>query len=258
MKKMSILLLISGASLFFTGCWKRKKIEENHNVKKTGIIIENDLVTNLKENGLLENDKSINAITYIDETDNLQVYSGKTIFADDENEISENEKEVNLLLEEEKAVDSFINQIEKINAEKNNSHEFISSQEQQRLAFLQKERMHLGVLNFEFDRSDDIKESAKDMLRSITNKLNELYILYPNMEVVIEGHACNSCGSERYNLELADERAKTIADKIFVTTSIPKERVFVFGCGTSHLIVQGNRLEQAPNRRAEIFVILNN
>ena len=77
----------------------------------------------------------------------------------------------------------------------------------------------------------------------------------PNAKIIIEGHACNSCGSERYNLDLSNNRALAIKDKIIQNTSINADNISVFGCGTSHLIVHGGRSEQSPNRRVEIFIV---
>jgi outer membrane protein OmpA-like peptidoglycan-associated protein len=120
-----------------------------------------------------------------------------------------------------------------------------------------KEKESVGVLYFDFDASQEVKKQSTDTLKLIVNKLNELVVSFPHLEVIVDGHACNSCGSERYNLVLSDDRAKTVKTKIVESTVIPSEKIFETGYGTAHMIVSGNRAEQAPNRRAEVFVILN-
>lgn len=240
MKKISVLLLISVASLFLTGCWKRKKKPE-----QTGIIIENTVneIEN-KDKTIMSDDSLLNTISYVDGNKEYELYTGKTIFADDEN--NEN---VNIQINNPE--EQTINQQELLfSSEKN----MMSSEE---INLLQKQKENLGTVQFEFDKYVDIKPSYKEDMNNMTTKLIELYKQYPNIEIIIEGHACNSCGSERYNLELSNKRAETVKAKILSTNAIPENRIFTFGCGTSHLIVHGNRSEQSPNRRAEIFIITN-
>ncbi len=94
-------------------------------------------------------------------------------------------------------------------------------------------------------------------MQSAINQIQREIDKNQNTTVIIEGHACNSCGSERYNLELSNNRAITIKNKILKNTSISPEKLSVFGCGTSHLIMHGGRVEQGPNRRVEIFIVNN-
>src|SRR5205807_38061 len=68
----------------------------------------------------------------------------------------------------------------------------------------------------------------------------------------IEGHACNFDGSTEYNMMLSHRRAEKIAN--YFKKSGVKGEMHVKGCGTTQLIVPaGNKEQQAPNRRVEIY-----
>lgn len=73
--------------------------------------------------------------------------------------------------------------------------------------------------------------------------------------VVIEGHADNAAGTRAYNLQLSQKRAQTVADWL-IEHGIPQRAIKVVGRGAEMLIVPtGNKNEQAPNRRVEIYTI---
>jgi len=110
------------------------------------------------------------------------------------------------------------------------------------------------ILFFEFDRymlepnqlkslKFDIKEAKKAIKEGKT--------------IVIEGHACHSEGSAVYNLALSEKRARYVAAE-FAKAGIDPKIIKIAPRGQEMPIVKdGNRKEQAPNRRAEIFAIDN-
>lgn len=73
-------------------------------------------------------------------------------------------------------------------------------------------------------------------------------------DIVVEGHACNSAGSEAYNLQLSADRAKSVK-KHLVGQGIPAERIKTVGRGFEMCVVPaGNREQQSSNRRVEFYV----
>lgn len=77
----------------------------------------------------------------------------------------------------------------------------------------------------------------------------------PEFKAVIEGHACRFAGSTAYNMQISDERAQAVAH-YFVEHGIPAERMNVVGRGDTDPIVPitGNKEQQAPNRRVNIYI----
>lgn len=233
MKKISLLLMVSASSLFLTGCWKRKK-KDVVDTKVSGMIL------NESHKAMPER---VETIEYVDGSKEYLVEEVKTIFADDEIISTVDEA-----LPTANNDQTFLDQL--------NIQTITSPEIEKNVLIEEKQKESVGVVYFDFDVSEDVKNESKDTLKLIVNKLNELIAIYPNLEISVEGHACNSCGSERYNLVLSDDRAKTVKKKIVESIVLPSERIFETGYGTSHMIISGNRAEQAPNRRAEIFVIL--
>lgn len=76
--------------------------------------------------------------------------------------------------------------------------------------------------------------------------------------IVIEGHACHSAGSAIYNLALSEKRARHVA-KEFAKAGIDSKHIKIAPRGHEMpLRKDGNREEQAINRRVEIFAIDSN
>lgn len=79
-------------------------------------------------------------------------------------------------------------------------------------------------------------------------------------KIKISGHACHSAGSRAYNLALSEKRAKVLADRL-IAANVPSENIKIIGCGMelpaiiNGKQVDGNREQQAPNRRDEISII---
>ena len=77
----------------------------------------------------------------------------------------------------------------------------------------------------------------------------------PSCQFIVEGHACNSAGSDSYNLALSNRRGAEYK-KYLVENNIPAEALKMVGRGSEMAIVPtGNQEEQAPNRRVEIYTI---
>ncbi len=228
MKKISILFLLSVNVLFLTGCWKRKKTDD----------INQPIKINEQEN----NYNLSPEISFTENNPNCVLTSSKTIFDDGNDELSNLNIENPEIITNENCLNNFIIQEEQNNPETNNTITITSN------------KNHLNTVLFDFDKFEYIKQEYENSLQGTIAQIALAFERNPNINIVIEGHACNSCGSERYNLELSNKRALTIKNRILSQTNINPEKLSAFGCGTSHLIVHGGRYEQAPNRRVEIFI----
>jgi OOP family OmpA-OmpF porin len=106
----------------------------------------------------------------------------------------------------------------------------------------------LKTVYFEFDQYS-LDEHQKKILDYNVPFLREA--CKQGSSIVVEGHACNSAGSDVYNLMLSEKRAKTITDYL-VEQGIPAHKISTVGRGSELCIVpHGNRAQQAPNRRVE-------
>jgi outer membrane protein OmpA-like peptidoglycan-associated protein len=117
---------------------------------------------------------------------------------------------------------------------------------------------------FDFDRytvRDDQRDNLAydvDMAKRMVEESKKMGKSMPT--VVIDGHACHSCGSRVYNLALSEKRARVLLDEL-VKGGIPQECIKVVGHGSEMpaLIdgkaVEGDREEQWPNRRDELRLI---
>ena len=84
------------------------------------------------------------------------------------------------------------------------------------------------------------------VIRSLTGK---------GYRISVEGHACDSAGSTEYNMMLSEDRARAVKEAL-EKEGIRGEILYV-GYGCEHLIVPaGDRQQQAPNRRVEIYAYL--
>lgn len=107
-------------------------------------------------------------------------------------------------------------------------------------------------LFFEFDRH--VLEPSQ--LKNLKLDIKEAKKMIKNGKtIVIEGHACHSEGSAAYNLALSEKRARYVASE-FAKAGIDPKIIKIAPRGQEMPIVKnGNRKQQAPNRRAEIFAI---
>jgi outer membrane protein OmpA-like peptidoglycan-associated protein len=113
---------------------------------------------------------------------------------------------------------------------------------------------HIATLHFDFDVYKYIRREESAALDDIINTINSLKEQNKDVAVTILGHSCNSAGSEKYNMQLSDRRALAIKEYILKHTSVYPERIFTYGLGTSEIICSGDKAQQAPNRRAEVYL----
>ena len=237
MKKISILFLLSANVLFLTGClgWKKKQtISVDNQPLKIDNNSNDDCNSSIK-------------ISFTEDNPDYTLTTGKTIFDDNNNELENN----TIIIDQ--AV---------INPENNCLNNLILQEEthinnQDNSIKMETAKSHIATLLFDFDIFEHLRPEYENALKVAIAQIQLAIEKNPNLNIIIEGHACNSCGSERYNLELSNHRAITIKNKILQNTNINPEKLSVFGCGTSHLIVHGGRYEQGPNRRVEIFIVNN-
>lgn len=235
MKKITFRIFLIFSIILLTGCsgWKRKKQSKI----ESEIVVIDDKVNTVSSENISEPIE----INFDENGNSYEVISGKSIFADDE-VISEDstEPEALSLNKESQNFDLLVD---------------VPIEDNSKYVMLEKDKIHLATLLFEFDQYKNVKNDYIEALNNMIHQIQCMLINNPKLKIIIEGHACNSCGSERYNLNLSNSRAISIKDKLFNNTTINSDNVSVFGCGTSHLIVHGGRAEQAPNRRVEIFIV---
>ena len=86
--------------------------------------------------------------------------------------------------------------------------------------------------------------------------LAELLIANQNIRIRVGSHT-DSNGTEDYNKELSENRAKSAVDYIINEKGIPQDRVEWFGYGESELIYfpEANDEEEQMNRRSEFRIL---
>jgi outer membrane protein OmpA-like peptidoglycan-associated protein len=109
---------------------------------------------------------------------------------------------------------------------------------------------------FNKDKVDKLeKEKVAHNIEKTKQLLADAKSLDSKAKIVVEGHACDSAGSDAYNMSLSERRAKEISDQL-VAAGIAREDIKTVGRGSEMRVVkEGNRDEQWPNRRVEIHLI---
>jgi outer membrane protein OmpA-like peptidoglycan-associated protein len=235
MKKKITNCFIVTNILLLTGCkfWQKKKPIEP---EKEIVIIED-------AGGIRGN--ACNTIEF-DNVDNVyNIIESKSIFSDDDSDLTVDNDDIESDGSDKGTIESTTNQTIK-NATSYNS---------VKVEDIENAKKHIGTVQFAFNVYKNVRSEFQAELDQIVSIINAMVNINPDLKVIIEGHACNSEGSERYNIELSNKRAVSMKDYIINKTGIKEENISVFGCGTSHLIVYGDRYQQSPNRRSEIFVI---
>ncbi len=96
------------------------------------------------------------------------------------------------------------------------------------------------------DLRPDQQPVLKENLAVVKNLAQKGY------KISIEGHACDSAGSTEYNMMLSEDRARAVKD--YFKKHGVHGKLYIIGHGCAHLRVpSGNREQQAPNRRVEIY-----
>ena len=105
---------------------------------------------------------------------------------------------------------------------------------------------------FEFDKYkvSDLRPDQRPVLEHDLKKAKAL--ADKGYTFVIAGHASSEAGSTEYNMMLSEDRASATR-KYFADHGVDA-KIDIVGYGCTQLIVpSGNREQQAPNRRIEIF-----
>jgi len=102
----------------------------------------------------------------------------------------------------------------------------------------------LETIHFDFDKYD-IRPGDAEILK----KNAEILKLYPEVNVIIEGHTCD-IGTEEYNMGLGERRAKAARDYL-IKLGIDPNRLSIISYGETRLIDPKNK---PINRRAEFKV----
>ena len=107
-----------------------------------------------------------------------------------------------------------------------------------------------GIL-FEVN-SYELSEASKEEIA----KLSEILQKYEDTNIMFAGHTDNT-GSEEYNLELSEERAKAVAEYA-AFTGVDATRMTITGYGESDPIADNSTVEgRAENRRVEVAIWAN-
>jgi outer membrane protein OmpA-like peptidoglycan-associated protein len=113
----------------------------------------------------------------------------------------------------------------------------------------------LKTIYFEYDKykTNELPPDQKSVLSNDISVVKSL--IDKGYRIIIEGHACDSAGSTAYNMSLSEKRAQAVKD-LLDKENIQGD-VYVVGRGCEHLVVpSGDKQQQAPNRRVEIYADL--
>ncbi|GLP97965.1 peptidoglycan-associated lipoprotein Pal [Paraferrimonas sedimenticola] len=118
----------------------------------------------------------------------------------------------------------------------------LTPEEQQRQKFEEMRKEH--IIYFDFDRSD-VNSQFADLLQAHA----EYLVQYPNVSVLIEGHA-DERGTPEYNIALGERRAKAVA-KYLQGLGVQSNQIGVVSYGEEKpLDVSRSEAAHAKNRRA--------
>jgi outer membrane protein OmpA-like peptidoglycan-associated protein len=110
----------------------------------------------------------------------------------------------------------------------------------------------LQHIYFEFDKSNLLPASYEEL-----DKLLHYLNLHPEYDVVITGHTDNY-GTEEYNKNLSDNRAKAVADYL-IEHGNSRERIRYSGAGSTSPIADNSTDEgRSKNRRVEFKLVTGN
>ncbi len=109
----------------------------------------------------------------------------------------------------------------------------------------------LQPIYFEFNRSNITQQGAAEL-----DKLVQVFNEHPEMVIFAKSHT-DSRGSDKYNLELSDRRAKSTVQYL-LSKGIAKERISGQGFGESEpkvICEKCTEEEHAQNRRSEFLIV---
>lgn len=107
---------------------------------------------------------------------------------------------------------------------------------------------HLGKVEFHFDKYD-LTEASKSVIQEVYTAWKG----YKDHTIVISGHT-DSFGSDAYNLDLAKNRAQSVATEL-ITLGVPAENLVVKSMGESTPLQDNQTVfGRARNRRVEFLL----
>jgi outer membrane protein OmpA-like peptidoglycan-associated protein len=107
----------------------------------------------------------------------------------------------------------------------------------------------LQNIYYDFDKADLRPESVAELDRLVK-------IMRDNPQITIEiGSHTDSNGTEPYNIELSQRRAKSVVDYLLAKT-VAKDRLSYFGFGESRLLIypEMSDMDEQINRRTEFRI----
>lgn len=106
-------------------------------------------------------------------------------------------------------------------------------------------------LMFDVDKYD-LKSATRQNLQELADVLQK----YDDTEVLVQGHT-DSTGEEQYNMELSNNRARSVYSYL-VTQGVSNSRLVVMGLGESEPIASNaTATGRKQNRRVEIAIVAN-
>ena len=119
------------------------------------------------------------------------------------------------------------------------------------LPIITEKEVILQPIFFEFNKSNITQQGAAEL-----DKLVQVMVEHPNMVIFAKSHT-DSRGSDKYNLNLSDRRAKSTVQYL-VSKGIAKDRISGQGFGESEPKVACDNCteeEYAQNRRSEFLIV---
>lgn len=115
-------------------------------------------------------------------------------------------------------------------------------------AVIKRESFVIENVRFKFDQ-DILTTEAEIILKNVANVMNK----YPEEKFEILGHT-DSWGSDLYNLDLSERRAKQVK-RYLISNGVDSTRLFTGGCGERMPIADNNtEMGRAINRRIEFSI----
>lgn len=97
-----------------------------------------------------------------------------------------------------------------------------------------------------------LKPASMTNLQKLATILNK----YPDTNVLVEGHTDNT-GSDEYNLELSEKRAKSVSNYL-ASLKVDPTRFTIMGYGESQPIADNETVEgRTQNRRVDLAIMAN-
>ena len=110
--------------------------------------------------------------------------------------------------------------------------------------------LRLGEILFDSD-SYTLKSESKSTIDNILKAIKEIY---PDREIIVEGHTDNT-GKKEYNQNLSEKRAKSVAD--YMLPNLEHDKLSYRGFGDNKPISPNNTPEERKkNRRVDIIIKL--